>query len=95
MNPGASKGFCLKTISPSGEAGMAAAPANDFNSSRSNKTATITPNGPDLDSEGGKAQEATDYNSSRSNKSFLIDVESDDKAPAATDYNSSRSNKAQ
>ncbi len=62
--------------------------ATDYNSSRSNKN-------------GSKSPDATDYNSSRSNKSEdsgVIDNNNggnndDDKGTKATDYNSSRSNK--
>jgi len=62
VRPGAAKGFCFKKVSPSGENRSLAVPANDFNSSRSNKTGSISPNGPDADSGGGKGQATNQSN---------------------------------
>lgn len=78
-----------------------AATGGDYNSSRSNRGASVAADGGDGvgDDVGNGATRATDYNSSRSNKSFaapadLGDGDGEPEIGSATDYNSSRSNKA-
>ena len=89
-------------ISTNSQKAMESAPAQDYNSSRSNKPSSIADNtDPDMESDSTTAiAPAQDYNSSRSNKPSSIadntdsDVDTDStKVAPAQDYNAARSNK--
>ena len=89
-------------ISTNSQKAMESAPAQDYNSSRSNKPSSIADNtDPDMESDSTTAiAPAQDYNSSRSNKPSSIadntdpDVDADStKVAPAQDYNAARSNK--
>jgi hypothetical protein len=81
------------------DAESAAAPAQNYNSSRSNKPSSIQDDGGDINDEEDPIPPAQDYNAARSNKPTTeqddggdIDEDEDPIAPAQ-DYNASRSNR--